>query len=290
MAKAVIVRTKREVARAGRQLHPVRRQLGGPHQQGQRADRDPHLRAGRPRAARQEVHEDHLARAGGALSDAEAFDKWRHGQVVRRRAARTRASAARSCAIDRDATASSSRALQLVKRHIQGRDRSQPAGRHPREGRARIALSNVCRWSARSATRRPASAIRGRRRQEGPRLQEVRREHRAQGSDGSTTTTEEPDAPTKRRSKDEHEGRRRRAADKAEGRERRPSGKGKDEVAQGRLRRQHRGRPRGEAGAAEDALPQGGRPGADEGVRLQEPECRCRGWRRSSSTWASARR
>ena len=32
-----------------------------------RADRDPHLRAGGSRAPRQEVHEDHLARPGGAL-------------------------------------------------------------------------------------------------------------------------------------------------------------------------------------------------------------------------------
>ena len=53
VAKAVIVRTKNEVSRAGRHLHPVRRQLGRARQQGQRADRDPHLRPGRSRAARQ---------------------------------------------------------------------------------------------------------------------------------------------------------------------------------------------------------------------------------------------
>ena len=67
VARAVIVRTKRELARVRRQLHQVRRQLGRPHQQGERADRDPHLRAGRSRAARQAVHEDHLAGAGGAV-------------------------------------------------------------------------------------------------------------------------------------------------------------------------------------------------------------------------------
>ena len=67
VAKAVIVRTKQGSVAARRHLHPLRRQLGGPHQQGQRADRHAHLRAGGPRAARQAVHEDHLARAGGAV-------------------------------------------------------------------------------------------------------------------------------------------------------------------------------------------------------------------------------
>src|SRR5690606_31313971 len=52
---------------AGRQLHPLRRQLGRPHQQGRRADRHPHLRAGRARAARQALHEDRVAGAGGAV-------------------------------------------------------------------------------------------------------------------------------------------------------------------------------------------------------------------------------
>ena len=51
-----------------RQRHPLRPQRRGPDQQAGRADRPPHLRTGDARAARQEVHEDHLARAGGALS------------------------------------------------------------------------------------------------------------------------------------------------------------------------------------------------------------------------------
>ena len=53
VAKAVIVRTKKEIVAPGRQLHPLRQELGRPHQQGQRADRHPHLRAGRARAARE---------------------------------------------------------------------------------------------------------------------------------------------------------------------------------------------------------------------------------------------
>ena len=67
VARAVIVRTTQGARPLRRQLHPVRRQLRRPHQQGERADRHPHLRAGRSRAARQEVHEDHLAGAGGAV-------------------------------------------------------------------------------------------------------------------------------------------------------------------------------------------------------------------------------
>ena len=66
-AKAVVVRTKREYRARRRQLHQVRREQRRPHQRAARADRHPHLRAGRSRAPRQEVHEDHLARSGGAL-------------------------------------------------------------------------------------------------------------------------------------------------------------------------------------------------------------------------------
>ena len=42
-------------------------QRRGDRQQAGRADRHPHLRTGAARTARQEPHEDHLARAGGAL-------------------------------------------------------------------------------------------------------------------------------------------------------------------------------------------------------------------------------
>ena len=67
VAKAVIVRTKRELARPDGSYIKFDGNSRRPHQQGQGADRHPHLRAGRPRAPRQEVHEDHLARAGGAV-------------------------------------------------------------------------------------------------------------------------------------------------------------------------------------------------------------------------------
>src|SRR5439155_27249367 len=51
----------------GRVVHPLRPQRGRPHQAGRESGRDAYLRAGRARAPRAAVHEDHLARAGGHL-------------------------------------------------------------------------------------------------------------------------------------------------------------------------------------------------------------------------------
>ena len=61
--QAVIVRTAKEIRRADGTLDPLRPQRGRPDQQAGRADRDPYLRPRDARAACQEVHEDHLARA-----------------------------------------------------------------------------------------------------------------------------------------------------------------------------------------------------------------------------------
>src|SRR5215213_1227247 len=62
--------------RAHRQGHPPPRRIGDPlrqerrraHQQPERAGWHAHLRPGSARVARQEPHEDHFARAGGALA------------------------------------------------------------------------------------------------------------------------------------------------------------------------------------------------------------------------------
>jgi hypothetical protein len=56
VAKAVVVRTKA----------PIRRH----HRHDQQSQGHPHLRTRRPRTAREELHEDHLARAGGPLTRA----------------------------------------------------------------------------------------------------------------------------------------------------------------------------------------------------------------------------
>ena len=65
--KAVVVRIRKDIKRAGRLGHPLRHQRRGADQPADGADRHAHLRAGAARAARQEPHEDHLARAGGAV-------------------------------------------------------------------------------------------------------------------------------------------------------------------------------------------------------------------------------
>ena len=67
VVKAVIVRTVKE-RRRRRLLHPLRRERRRDPQGRRRAPWHPHLRPGGPRAARQAVHEDHLAGAGGALT------------------------------------------------------------------------------------------------------------------------------------------------------------------------------------------------------------------------------
>ena len=68
VAKAVIVRTVEGDPPQGRLLHPVRRERGGADQRPGRAPGDPHLRAGGARAAREAVHEDRVAGAGGTLT------------------------------------------------------------------------------------------------------------------------------------------------------------------------------------------------------------------------------
>ena len=66
--KAVIVRTAKEVGRADGSYIRFDTNSAVLIDNAARADRNPHLRPGRARAAREAVHEDHLARAGGAVS------------------------------------------------------------------------------------------------------------------------------------------------------------------------------------------------------------------------------
>jgi hypothetical protein len=66
--KAVIVRTRQGSApRSTGQRHPLRHQQRGAHRRPEAADRHPHLWTGGSRAPAEELPEDHLARAGGAV-------------------------------------------------------------------------------------------------------------------------------------------------------------------------------------------------------------------------------
>ena len=133
--RAVVVRTSFPLRRARRQRHPLRPQRRRADQQAGRADRHPHLRAGDPRAARQEVHEDHLACAGGPVSHGkqaqdqegrpgEGHRRPQQGQGGRRRCACCRPSSAWSCA-----------GVNVIKRHTKpGRTDSR---RNHRDARPR---------------------------------------------------------------------------------------------------------------------------------------------------------
>ena len=91
--KAVVVRIAQGHPPPGRLGHPLRPQRRGADQSADGAGRHPHLRAGAARAARQEPHEDHFARAGGAVMAAKISkgdkvvvltgrDKGRTGEVI----------------------------------------------------------------------------------------------------------------------------------------------------------------------------------------------------------------
>ena len=129
VAKAVIVRTKKEVSRAGRLVHPLRHQLGRARRQGQRAGRDAHLRPGRARAAREAVHEDHLARSGGSV-----VMHVRKGDQVVVIAGKEKGKRGRVLRLLTEQGPRRHRAHQHGQAPHQA-DAAQPARRHPREGR-----------------------------------------------------------------------------------------------------------------------------------------------------------
>ena len=152
---------------AGRQLHPLRRERRRADQQPGQPARDAHLRPGRPRAARPQLHEDRLARPGGAVMavrDRHAAQpqgardpQGRHGRRARRQG-RRQARHGRAGHPPRRPAPSAARSvfrrgspaggvsvvvegLNIAKRHTKprqsaepdDRDAQDPAGRHPRD-------------------------------------------------------------------------------------------------------------------------------------------------------------
>ena len=127
--KAVVVRIAQGHQAPGRLGHPLRPQRRGADHAADGAGRHPHLRAGAARTARQEPHEDHLARAGGAVMAAKikkgdkvvvltGRDKGRTGEVLEVRPAEGRALV---------------RGVNMVKRHQR---QTRAAGRrHHLQGR-----------------------------------------------------------------------------------------------------------------------------------------------------------
>ena len=73
--RAVIVRTAKDIRRPDGSVIRFEFQRGGAGQQERGADRHPYLRPGRPGASCEEAHEDHFARAGGAVMAAQKIKK-----------------------------------------------------------------------------------------------------------------------------------------------------------------------------------------------------------------------
>ena len=92
VVKCVVVQDEEGEAPPRRQLHPLRRERGGAHKRAAAAAGNAHLRPGRARAARQEVHEDRLSRTGGLVMRVRKGDtvevlsgknRGKRGQVMR---------------------------------------------------------------------------------------------------------------------------------------------------------------------------------------------------------------
>ena len=171
----------------GRLGHPLRQQRRGARQQAGRADRHAHLRTGAARTARQEPHEDHLARAGGAVMAAkikkgDSVDRARRqGQGPHRQGDRgaARGRAARWCAASTwsSATASQTGAARRAASCPRKRRSTSPTSRSPiprtasrpasasrsstkarRKVRVAKSSGDVDRWLTRKTTRPPARA------------------------------------------------------------------------------------------------------------------------------------
>ena len=191
--KAVIVRTAKDIARR-RLRHPLRPQRRGADQPAEGAGRHAHLRAGAARIAGEEPHEDHLARAGGAVMAAKikkgdtviviaGRDKGRSGEVIEVRRDET----ARSCAASTWSSATSARTRRRRAASSPRRRRStcrtsrlpiprtasrrasassSSARARTQEGARRQAFGRGDRWLTRTK-RKPRSRIRPRRMPEG---------------------------------------------------------------------------------------------------------------------------
>ena len=148
---AVVVRTAFGVRRAGRLADPLRRQRRRAAHEQARADRHPHLRAGHPRAAHGAVHEDHLARAGSALSirrrtiEERGMNKIRKGDevvVITGRDKGRRGTVIKVLANDRVLVEN----VNMVKRHTRPNpQRGMQGGIVEKE--ASLHLSNVMLWN-----------------------------------------------------------------------------------------------------------------------------------------------
>ena len=140
--KAVIVRTAKEVGRADGSYIRFDNNSAVLIDNAARADRHAHLRTGRARAAREAVHEDHLARARGAVSHGGRSDS-RKNDTVMVIAGRERGKTGKVLRVLPEKDRVVIERLNMVKRHTKPRG-AQQHGRHRREGSAAPPLERAC--------------------------------------------------------------------------------------------------------------------------------------------------
>src|SRR6202043_747356 len=130
-------RARRQGHQAARWLdHPFRPQRGGVDQSADGARRYPHLWPGAARIAREESHEDHFARARGAVMAA----KIKKGDTVIVIAGRDKGRTGEVIEVRRDDARALVRGVNVVKRH-QRQDATHEGGIISKE--ASIHLSNI---------------------------------------------------------------------------------------------------------------------------------------------------
>ncbi|MGY3650260.1 ribosomal protein L14/ribosomal protein L24 [Bradyrhizobium sp. LM4.3] len=134
--KAVVVRVRKDIRRADGSVIRFDRNAARSDQQSVRAGRHPYLRARAARAARQEPHEDHLARAGGAVMAA----KIRKGDKVIVLTGRDKGRTGEVFEVRPDAGTALVRGVNMVKRH-QKQTQAQEGGIISKE--SPIQLSNI---------------------------------------------------------------------------------------------------------------------------------------------------
>ena len=130
VVKAVVVRTVKERRRPDGSYIRFDENAAVHPQGRRRAARHAHLRPRRPRAARQAVHEDHLARAGGALSMAKTM-KIKKGDTVQVIAGKDKGAEGKVIAVLPRAAARHRRGRQPRQEAHQGRQPGRPR-RHDR--------------------------------------------------------------------------------------------------------------------------------------------------------------
>ena len=257
--KAVVVRMRKDIKRPDGSIIRFDRNAAVLINAADGAGRHPHLRPGAAGAARQEPHEDHLARAGGAVMAAKirkgdkvvvliGRDKGRTGEVIEVRPAENRAVV---------------RGVNMVKRHQ--KQSGAAGGRHHLEG----GVGPPLQPGAGRSQGRQADARRIQVRRRGPRPQEGARRQTFGSRDRWLTRRTKPRArsptrPSKRPKPEKGDKGQQAKPQKGDKGEKAGQGRGDGKSAEGEKARRARD------AAAADPFRAGRAQAADRAVRLQD--------------------